>query len=146
MDKYNINQVCDNSAQWGYATLYFLRMPSKSVFKIGITTNIKSRLKTLNSHYKYLELRISFFLSYRYEDIARCEKILHKKFSDKQVLQDRKSSGYTEWFDLSCCSSAYCEAQMFNESFRKNGYSNLSISMNSFLENYAGVEVINDMV
>lgn len=69
--------------------IYLVKDNASNRIKIGITTNHKDRLRSLNTMVPYGITTIAVFQSGRYEEL---EKEVHEKYKDK-----RKNG---EWFEL----------------------------------------------
>lgn len=71
-------------------TVYVIRKPEDSLYKIGLTTNLKQRLYALKRQLNTDEVELVH--SFDAEDAKAAERELHKRFQEKRE--------FNEWFRL----------------------------------------------
>lgn len=90
------------SINGGY--VYILKIHTKemnNIVKIGSSSNVESRIKTLNENWEYYEVRFELLKVSKFlENALDIEKSIHKilKSLDMQVIPNIELDGYTEIF------------------------------------------------
>jgi len=77
--------------------LYLIGSPSKGIVKIGITSNISTRLRQVIKSYQDCVL-LKFIIG-PYKDILKLENTIHKDFEPYCSVQPKGITGRTEWYD-----------------------------------------------
>jgi len=90
-------RVNKGGASYKSGFLYILKSELRDGFKIGITQDPNSRIKSLRKSTPDLQIEDCFWLS---EQLSETEQSLHKIFENKQIHFQNSFDGHTEFFYL----------------------------------------------
>lgn len=86
--------------------LYLLVNKDKSLFKVGITNNLKSRHARLSAVWGKFDLASSCTVSGNKKEISGLEKTLHYLLGKWRFNPPAKAEGHSEWFSMECFDKA----------------------------------------
>jgi len=85
-----------------YSFIYLLILENNKIFKIGKADNIINRYETLKRGWGNFNLKNSYQIKCKENNIFKLEKTLHYIFKDFNTIPNNQNEGYTEWFDMKC--------------------------------------------
>lgn len=80
------------------SVIYFLYQEDK--IKIGKTTNLNQRIKSLTSTWGEFDLNKSFFIEINNKELSRLEKTMHFLFRNYKIKNLPQKQGFNEFFKL----------------------------------------------